>query len=106
MGAGIGLFATDTRTFFGHRTFHQENDERHHEHHDGEQPKTIEIGQCRCLLMTQVLQRLPRQLLRGGWISGLLEETRLRLLEKGLYGSSELRISEVAGKSGRASRTA
>ena len=56
--------------------------------------------------MTQVLQRLPRQLLRGGWISGLLEETRLRLLKKGLYGSSELRISEVAGKSGRASRTA
>ena len=54
--------------------------------------------------MTQVLQRLPRQLLRGGWISGLLEETRLRLLKKGLYGSSELRISEVAGKSGRASR--
>ena len=43
--------------------------------------------------MAQVLQRLPRQLLRGSWISGLLEETRLRLLKEGLYG----RIKRIEG---------
>ncbi len=48
-------FATDTRTFFGHRAFHQENDERHSEYHDGEQPKAIEICQRCGLLVTQVL---------------------------------------------------
>jgi hypothetical protein len=29
-------FATDTRPFFGHGAFHQENDERHREYRDGE----------------------------------------------------------------------
>jgi hypothetical protein len=32
----LGSFATDARTFFGHRTFHQKNDEGHREYHDGE----------------------------------------------------------------------
>ena len=43
--------------------------------------------------MAQVLQRLPRQLLCSSRISGLLEETRLRLLKKGLYG----RIERIEG---------
>jgi hypothetical protein len=34
--AGIGSFATDTRAFFGHRTFHKQNHERHREYRDGE----------------------------------------------------------------------
>jgi hypothetical protein len=29
-------FATDTRPFFGNRTFHKQYDERHREYRDGE----------------------------------------------------------------------
>ena len=86
-------FAAETRALFGHRTFHQQNDERDGEYHDGEQPKAIEISQRRCLLVTQVLQRLPRQLLRCGRISGLLKETPLSLLKERLYG----RIERIEG---------
>jgi hypothetical protein len=89
----FGSFAADTRPFLGHRTSHQEDEERRREHDNGEQPETIEIRQCRCLLVAQILQRLPRQLLRGNRISGLLQEARLRLLKKGLHG----RIKRIEG---------
>jgi hypothetical protein len=32
----LDSFATYERTFFGHGAFHQENDERYREYHDGE----------------------------------------------------------------------
>jgi hypothetical protein len=57
----FGSFAADARAFLGHRTFHQEDKERRREHDNGEQPEAVEIGQRRCLLVAQVLQRLPRQ---------------------------------------------
>jgi hypothetical protein len=89
----FGSFAADTRAFLGHRGFHQKNEERRREHDNGEQPEAVEIGQRRCLLVAQILQRLPCQLLRGNRISGLLEETRLRLLKERLRS----RIERIEG---------
>ena len=76
--------AADARAFLGHRTFHQEHHKDEREGHRGQQPKDIEISQSGCLLLTQILERLPRQLLRGGWISGLLEESRMSLCKEGM----------------------
>jgi hypothetical protein len=47
--------------------------------------------------VAQVLQRLPRQLLRSSRTSGLLEETRLSLLKERLYG----RIKRIEGLASR-----
>jgi len=33
---GIDSFAADARAFLGHRTFHQQNDDRHRKHQGGE----------------------------------------------------------------------
>jgi hypothetical protein len=95
--------AADGRAFFGDGTLHQQDAKRHRERHDGEEPKTIEICQRRCLLVAQVLQRLPRQLLRSSRTSGLPEETRLSLLKEsskdctaGLSGSRDSRVGSKA----------
>jgi hypothetical protein len=54
---------------------------------------TVHLRQSRCLLVARILQRLPRQLLWGGRISGLLQKTRLRLLEERLRS----RIERIEG---------
>jgi len=46
---------TDMRAFFDYRTLHQKHDERYGENHDCEEPETVKVGQCRCLLLAQVL---------------------------------------------------
>ena len=74
--------AADARAFLGHRTFHQQHHRHERERKRAQQPKDIEIGQCGCLLLAQILECLPRQLLRGSRIAGLLQETRLSLPRK------------------------
>src|SRR5262249_41211573 len=67
--------------------------------HHSQQQKDIEISECRCLLLTQILERLQGQLLRSNRIAGLLQEPSPRLLEEGNYSLVE-RIEGLAKPQG------
>src|SRR5262249_22001782 len=65
--------------------------------HHSQQQKDTEIGECRCLVLTQILERL--QGLRSNRIAGLLQEHPPRLLEEGNYSLVE-RIEGLAKPQG------
>jgi len=58
-----------------------------------QQPKDVEIRKGGCLLLAQILECLPGQLLRGNWIAGLLQEQRPSLIEEG----SHSRVERIEG---------
>src|SRR5262249_51780970 len=78
-------FSTDAGAFPGHRGFQREHQGHKHERQHGREEKDIEISQRGCLLLAQILQCLPGQLLRGNGIAGLLQELRPRLIEEGVH---------------------
>ena len=71
-------------TFLSHRTFHQQYQERDHERQYGDHPKAVEIGKRRRLLLTQVFEFMPRELLSRDRIGGVLKEERPRVREEGI----------------------
>src|SRR6516162_3630386 len=70
--------------FFGYRAFHEQYQERDRKRQHGDHPKAVEIGKRRRLLLTQVFEFLPSELLRRDWIGGLLKEERLCVREEGI----------------------
>ena len=72
-----------------HRTFHKQYRERDRKRQHGHHPKGVEIGKRRRLLLAQVFELLPSQLLRRGRIAGLLKEERLSPREEGTGGRVE-----------------
>lgn len=54
---------THVSAFLGDGAFHQQHHECKHQCHHREDPEAVEIGECGSLLLTQVLERLPSQLL-------------------------------------------
>src|SRR5208282_5269857 len=79
--------------FLSHRTFHKQYRERDRKRQYGHHPKGVEIGKRRRLLLAQILERLPGQLLRGNRIAGLLQERSPRLLEE----RSHSRVEGIEG---------
>ena len=75
--------------FLSHRTFHNQYQKRDRKRQHGDHPKAVEIGKRRCLLLAQVFELLPSQLLQRGRIGGLLQEERLSLREEGSGGRVE-----------------
>ena len=57
---------------------------RKHDH--GEHPKAVEIDKGRRLLLTQIVEGLQGELLRGDRIAGLFKEHRACLVNERLYG--------------------
>src|SRR5262245_12501143 len=92
-------FATDARALLSHRTFHQQHHGHKHERHRGRQQKDIEISQRGCLLLAQILECLPGELLRSNRIAGLLQEHSPSLLEERSYSRVE-RIEGLAEPQG------
>src|SRR6516162_2995341 len=70
--------------FFGYRAFHKQYQERDRKRQHSDHPKAVEIGKRRRLLLTQVFEFLPSELLRRDWIGGLLEEERPCVREEGI----------------------
>ena len=70
--------------FFSYGTFHKQYHERDHKRQHGHHPKAVEVGKRRCLLLTQVFEFLPSELLCRDWIGGLLKEERLCVREEGI----------------------
>src|SRR5271165_1756722 len=68
--------------FLGHRAFHEEYAERDRKGQHGHHPKGVEIGERRCLLLAQILECLPGQLLRSQRIADLLQVHSPSLLEE------------------------
>src|SRR5271166_4716670 len=81
--------------FFGHGAFHKQHRERDHKRQHGRHPKGVEKGKRRPLLLAQVFELLPSELLRRGRIAGLLKEERLSLREERSQGRVE-RIERLA----------
>jgi hypothetical protein len=75
-------FWTRVTAFLGHRMFHKQYRERDHKRQHGDHPKGVEISKRRPLLLAQILELLPSELLRRGRIAGLLKEERLGQREK------------------------
>jgi hypothetical protein len=65
--------------FLSNRTLHQQHKKRDRERQHGEQPKVVEIGERRSLLLMQIRELLLGELLRCRRIDGLLVEDRLSL---------------------------
>ena len=78
---------------------YEQHRERDHERQHGRHPEGVEIGKRSRLLLTQVFELPHRQLLRGGWIAGLLDEERLSTREKVACGGAE-RIKMLAEPQG------
>src|SRR5271166_360037 len=86
-------FRTHMSAFLGHRTFHKQYRERDRKRQHGHHPKGVEIGKRRGLLLAQVFELLPSQLLRRGRIAGLLKEERLSPREE----RSRSRVERIEG---------
>src|SRR6516162_4851834 len=86
-------FVTDVSAFLSHRTFHNQHQKRDRKRQHGRHPKGVEIGKRRRLLLAQILERLPGQLLRSHRIAGLLQEHSSRLLEEG----TNSRVERIEG---------
>src|SRR6516164_3636121 len=87
-------FVTDVSAFLSHRTFHQQHHGYQHQRHHGHHQKDVEIGERRRLLLAQILECLPGELLRSNRIGCLLQEYSPSLLEEGTYSRVE-RIEEL-----------
>src|SRR5271165_3679483 len=83
------LFWTRLNAFINHRTLHKQYCERDRKRQHGHHPKGVEKGKRRRLLLAQVFELLPSQLLRRGRIAGLLKEERLSLREERIGGGVE-----------------
>src|SRR5215471_5164309 len=90
---------TDVSASLGHRPFHQQHHGYQHQRHHGQHQKNIEISKCRCLLLAQILECLPGELLRSNRIAGLLQEHSPSLLEERSYSRVE-RIEGLAEPQG------
>ena len=51
-------FVTDVSAFLSNRAFHQQHHGYQHQRHRGQHQKDIEISECRCLLLAQILECL------------------------------------------------
>src|SRR5262249_51667999 len=67
--------------------------------HHGQHEKDIEISKCRCLLLAQILECSPGELLRSNRIAGLLQKHSSSLLQEGTNSGVE-RIEELAKPQG------
>src|SRR5262249_22583682 len=83
-------FATDASAFLSHRTFHQQHHGHQHHRHHGQHEKDIEISKCRCLLLAQILECSPGELLRSNRIAGLLQKHSSSLLQEGTNSGDTL----------------
>jgi hypothetical protein len=92
-------FWTRATAFLNYRTLHKQYRERDRKGQHGHHPKGVEIGKRRCLLLAQILECLPGQLLRSHRIAGLLQERSPSLLEERSYGRIE-RIEGLAKPQG------
>lgn len=88
-------FRTRVTAFLGHRAFHEDDAERDRKGQHGHHPKGVEKGERRRLLLVQVFELPPGELLRGDRIAGLLKEERLSPREEGIDGRVE-RIEGLA----------
>src|SRR5262245_201449 len=79
-------FGGDVSALLCDRAFHQRYHERDRERHHGENPEAVEIRKCGSLLLTQVFDRLPGQLLQGRRIADFELGLRLHLLDEGTDG--------------------
>src|SRR4051794_7906252 len=82
-------FGRNVSAFLSHRTFHHQNQEDEPKRQYREHPKAVEISECRCLLLAQVREFLPGELLSRDRIGGLLEEEFPSLPDEGLRGRVE-----------------
>jgi hypothetical protein len=67
-----------------YRALHKQYQERDRKRQHGHHPKAVEIGKRRRLLLTQVFEFLPGELLGRDRIGGLLKEERPCVREEGI----------------------
>jgi hypothetical protein len=82
-------FWTRVSASLSHRTFHKQYQECDRKRQHGAHPKAVEIGKRRRLLLTQIFEFLPSELLRRDRIGGLLKEERPCVREEGIRGRVE-----------------
>ena len=68
---GSILLGSDPGAFLCDGAFHQQHDEHQRDHHNGQHPEHIEVGERRCLLLAQVLMCLALLPLLKGAAVGL-----------------------------------
>src|SRR6516165_3080317 len=69
-------FTSDARASLSNRALHQQDNWHKRQHDHGKHPEAVEIGKGRRLLLTQIVECLQGQLLRGDRIARLLKEHR------------------------------
>ncbi len=91
-----GSFNNMVSALFGHQSLKAQSHQHEHERQHGEHPKTVEIGERGCLLLSQSLELLQSQLPGRHRVGHLLGKERLGVCDEGAHQSAAIADARAA----------